>query len=300
MKKIIFAAKGWKALQKDYVSQDLHSMHLQKLHTYLQKDVTNFSFEEMIIHYGFISHAAMQASIANYMQTGTFDNSEYFFYLAAKAKETSICLWTANPHKQAQQGQEVQLDCLMAAILSGCTSSAIDMLEKTRMSLEQEQQQANKSRKDLQQSEKRKKRISLEIDLYEGLLKNDDEQASRLLPELNELHQDPLMLQVMRTFFEQDNEQFMDALIQHMKEFRSTPYPKELNYFVLVMEALYQKRKRYDPLDFADAPALLLKLPECNPVLLEEKIGLHLPSFAVNDLLKVLDTDKIGPKFMQY
>ena len=56
MKKIIFATKGWKTLQRDYMSQDLYTMHLQKLHTYLQQDVSNYSFEEMIIHYTDYEH----------------------------------------------------------------------------------------------------------------------------------------------------------------------------------------------------------------------------------------------------
>ncbi len=300
MKKIMFATKGWKTLQKDYISRDLHTVHLQKLYSFLQQDVSGYSFEEMIIYYGFISHSATQASIAGYMQTGTFENAENYFYLAAKAKETSDVLWIANPHKQAQQGQEVQLDCLMTATLSGCSSSAIDMLEKTQMTLEQEEKQPNKSRKDYQQSEKRKKRISLEIDFYESLLKCNDEQAQQLLSALDEFHHDTPMLQIMHAFFERDTEQFGEALVQHMKDFRNTPYPGELNYFALVMEALYLKRNHYDPLDFADAPALLLKLPECNPALVEEKIGLRLPSFDVSELLKLIDKSKIGPMFKQY
>jgi len=51
------------------------------------------------------------------MQTGTFKNTEN--YLAANAKQTHDVLLIANPHKQAQQGQEVHLDHLMTAIFSG-------------------------------------------------------------------------------------------------------------------------------------------------------------------------------------
>ena len=302
MKKIIFATKGWKTLQKDYVSQDLHTMHLQKLHTYLQQDVSNYSFEEMIIHYGCISHAAMQTSIANYMQTGTVENAECYFYLAARAKATSDSLWIANPHSQKQlpQGQEVPLDCIMAAVLSGYTSAAIDILEKTRMTFDYVQQQPNRNRKDCQQNEKRKTRILLEIDFYESLLNNSDEQAYQLLSGLDNLHHDTLMLQVMHSFLEQDNERFLESLVQHMKEFRNTPYTGELNYFVLIMEALYQKRKNYNLLDFADAPASLLKLPECEPMSIEKNLGIHCPSFDINELLKIIDKNKIGPKFKQY
>ena len=280
--------------------RDLHTVHSQKLHNFLQQDVSGYSFEEIVIHYGFIGHSAAQTSIAGYIQTGTFENAENYFYLAAKANEISDKLWIANPHKQPQQGQEIQFDRLMAAVLSGCTSSAIDMLEKARMTFEEEPKQPGKSRKDCQQSEKRKKRISLEIDFYESLLRNDDEKAHQLLPELDEFHPDTPMLHAMHAFFEQDSEQFTQALIQHMKEFRNTPYPEELNCFVLVIEALYLKRKNFDPLDLADAPALLLKLPECNPALVEERIGLHLPSFDVGELLKMIDKEKIGPKFKQY
>lgn len=300
MKKIIFATKGWKDLQKDYILRDLHTMHLQKLHKYLQQDVSNYSFEEMIIHYGFISHAAMQVSISEYMQTENIENAECYFYLASKAKAISDNLWIANPHKQPQQGQEIQLDCIMAAVLSGCDSAAIDILEKTRMTFLNEQQLPNKGRKDNQQDEKRKKRVLLEIDFYESLLKSNYELAYQLLSDLDNLHHDTLMLQVMHTFFEQDSVKFTEALVQHVKEFRNTPYPQELNYFVLLMEALYQKRKSFDPLDFADAPASLLKLSECDPTQIEKKIGIQIPSFDLNELMKAIDKSKIGPKFMQY
>lgn len=302
MKKIIFATKGWKTLQKDYVSRDLHTMNLQKLHTFLQQDGSNYSFEEMIIHYGFISHAAIQTSVANYIQTGTVENAECYFYLAARAKATSDNLWIANPHSQKQlpQGQDIQLDCVMAAVLSGCTSAAVDMLKKTRKTFEHEQQQPNRSRKDCQQDEKRKKRVLLEIDFYESLLNGNDEQAYQLLSDLDSYHHDTLVLQVMHTFLEQDNERFGEALVQHLKEFRNTPYPGELDYFVLVMEALYQKRASYNPFDFADAPALLLKLPECDPTLIEKNLRIHCPSFDVNELLKSIDKNKVGPEFMQY
>lgn len=301
MKKIIFATKGWKALQKDYISEDLHARHLQKLHMYLQRDISNYSFEEMTIHYGFISHAAMQTCIANYMQTGTTENAEYYFYLAARAKATSDNLWIANPHSQKHlsQGQEVQLDCIMAAVLSGYTSAAVDMLEKTKRTFEHEQQ-PNKSRKDFQQDEKRKRRIILETDFYKNLLIGNDEQAYQLLSALDSLHHDTLVLQVMHTFLERDNGRFEEALVQHLKEFRNTPYPAEMDYFVLVMEALYQKQTSYNPFDFADAPALLLKLPECEPARIEKTLGICCPSFDVNELLKSIDQNKIGPKFMQY
>lgn len=129
-------------MQKDYISRDMQTFHLQKLHTFLQQDISGYSFEEAIIHYGFISHAAMQSRIAAYMQTETFENAEYFFFLASKAKAASDKLWIANPHKQPQQGQEIQLDCVLAAVMSGCTSDTIDMLDKTRMTLEQEQKQS--------------------------------------------------------------------------------------------------------------------------------------------------------------
>lgn len=302
MKKIIFATKGWKTLQRDYVAQDLYTMHLQKLHTYLQQDVSNYSFEEMIIHYGFISHAAAQTCIANYMQTGTVENTEFYFYLAAKAKAVSDNLWIANPHSQKQlpQGQDIQLDCIMTAVLSKCTSAAIDMLEKTRKTFEHEKQRPNRSRKDCQQDEKRKKRIVGEIDFYENLLNGNDGQAYQLLSALDSFHYDTLVLQVMHTFFERDNERFGDALVQHLKEFRNTPYTDELDYFVLIMEALYQKRTNYNPLDFADAPALMLKLPECEPTQIEKNLGICCPSFDINELLKSIDKNKVGPKFMQY
>jgi len=300
MGKLIYATKGWKSLQKDYISKDFRTSHLQKLHTFLQQDISGCSFEEAIIHYGFISHAAMQICIADYMQAGTFENSENYFYLSSRAKAASDKLWIANPHKAPQQGQEIQQDIIMAAVLCGCTKAAIDMLEKTRMTVEQEPAQLSRSRKDIQKSDQRKKRILLEINFYESLLQNNDDQARKLLLELEKVHHDDLFLRVIRTFLEHDNEQFSEALLLHMKEFRSLPYAEAVNCFVLLMEALYLKRGRFDPLNFADAPALLLRLPECDLMQIEEKIGITLPTFETDKLLKVIDHNKIGPKFKQY
>ena len=300
MKKLMYATKSWKILQKDYLSRDLYTMHLQKLHDLLKQNVSGYSFEEMTIHYGFISHAAMQMSIANYMQRGTFENAECYFYLASVAKATSDNLWIANPHKQVQQGQDIQLDCILAAVISGCLSSAIDMLEKTRKTFAGVHGHPTKSRKDSQQNDQRKKRILLELDFYENLLQNRDEQAQQLISELKMVHSDTLFLQVINTFFEQDSSQFFDALVQHMKEFRKNPYAGELNYFVLFMEILYQARNCCELLDLADAPAMLLKLPKCDPMQIEKRAGIILPTLEVDKLLKLIDKSKIGPQFKPY
>ena len=64
--------------------------------------------------------------------------------------------------------------------------------------------------------------------------------------------------------------------------------------------ALYQKRKSYAPLDLADAPVALLRLPACDLPEIEDKIGIQLPSFSMDALLRMIDKDKIGPKFKQY
>lgn len=298
--KIIFAAKGWKSLKEDYIARDLHTMHIQKLHTLLQQDVSGYSFEEMIIHYAAISFSALYAAVAGYMQAGTLENAEAYFYLASMAKQTSGGLLTANPRKQIQRGWEVPLDSLTAAVLCGCIPAAAGMLETTRMTLAYEQKQPGRSRKDQQQNERRKQRISLETTFYENLLNGNDEQARRLLPELEGLQADALQLQVLRAFLERDREPFLEALTQHMKAFRSPPYPGELNYFVLLMEALYQKRDSLDPLDLADAPAALLRLPECSPDRTEEALGIRLPECRPDQLLKVIDPSKTGPKFKQY
>lgn len=300
MRKMIYATKGWKGLQKYCISENQHKMHLQKLHAYLQQDVSGYSFEEATIHYGFISHAALQTCVTDYIQSGTLENAEYYFYLASRAAATRDKLWIANPHKQPQQGQEIQLDIIMAAALSGCINAAIDILEKTRLTLELDPVQPVKSRRDAQKNESRRKRISLEIDFYENILQNNDTQARQLMLELENLHHNDLLMQVIRTFLDQNDEQFTEALVLHMKEFRGLPYPEALNCFVILMEALYLKRTHFEPLDLADAPASLLRLPEYDPMQLEEETGIVLPTFDVNRLLDVIDQKTIGPKFKQY
>lgn len=173
------------------------------------------------------------------------------------------------------------------------------MLEKVRQTFEHEQQ-SNRSRNDCQQADKRKKRILLEIDFYESLLSGNDEPANQVLADLKAIHHDAFVLQVLHAFLAQDNEQFGEALIGHLQAFRNTPYAEEMDYFVLVMESLYQKRTNYAPLDFADAPALFLDLPECEVALIEKNLNISCPSFDIETLLPSIDKDKIGPKFKPY
>lgn len=300
MKKLIFAASGWKKLQKDYIEKDLRALNVRRLHKVLEEDLSGYSFEEAVIHYTAMSLSAMMTGVAGYMQEGTLEHAEYYFYLSVMAKLSASQLMIANPHKQAEQAQEIQMDCMALAILSGCVPAALGLLDAAETILEQEQKQSDRNQKNRQQAVNRRKRISLETAFYRSLLQNNDEKARSLLSDLSEFRPDDPFMQVLRAFFSQDDEAFSNALIQHMKEFRNTPYPGELNYFVLFMEALYQKRRSAAALDFADAPAALLKLPECDPTRTKEAIGIDLPGFGLDDILRVLDKNKIGPKFKQY
>lgn len=300
MGKMVYAAKGWKSLQKDYIARDLLALQTEKLNTVLREDISGFSFEEMTIHYTAMGHAAMQVGIAGYVQTGSLENAESYFCLASLAKRTGGRLLTANPHKQISQGHRIPLDYAALAVLCGCDSIAIDILETTALTFEYAQKQPQKSRRDQRQNDLQNQRVLLEIEFYTNLLQNRDAAAVQLLPKLDELPGEGLTLQAMRAFSELDNDRFFDALLQHMKAFRSTPYPEELNYFVLLMEALYQKRKPCRSLDLADAPAALLELPACDPERLEEKLGIPLPVFDMDVLLGKIDPNKTGPKFKQY
>ena len=136
MGKMVYAAKGWKRLQKDYIAQDLLALNTKKLTAILREDISGFSFEEMTIHYGAVSHAAMLIGIAGYVQAGSFENAEYYFCLSSLAKRTGNRLLTANPRRQIFQGHKIPLDNVALAVLCGCGSIAIDILETTALTFE--------------------------------------------------------------------------------------------------------------------------------------------------------------------
>ena len=62
MKKLLYASKGWKKLQKEYIDENCFAQRSQKLAAVSQQDVTGFSYEEMIIHYGFIWSSALNCN----------------------------------------------------------------------------------------------------------------------------------------------------------------------------------------------------------------------------------------------
>ena len=44
MKKLLYASKGWKKLQKEYIDENCFAQRSQKLATVSQQDVTGFSY----------------------------------------------------------------------------------------------------------------------------------------------------------------------------------------------------------------------------------------------------------------
>ena len=66
------------------------------------------------------------------------------------------------------------------------------------------------------------------------------------------------------------------------------------------MEALFQKCGDFQPIDTADAPSAMLRLPPCDPATMGEKLNITLPSFDLDWLMKAVDPIKVGPQFKQY
>ena len=66
------------------------------------------------------------------------------------------------------------------------------------------------------------------------------------------------------------------------------------------MEALFQKCSDFQPIDTADAPSAMLRLPPCDPATMGEKLNITLPSFDLDWLMKAVDPIKVGPQFKQY
>ena len=81
-----------------------------------------------------------------------------------------------------------------------------------------------------------------------------------------------------------------------MKEFRATHSPGELNYTVLFWEALWQRQGGEPPINLADAPAALLKLPASAPRRLSEALCLPLPPLEADVVWNCVDLTKAGPK----
>ena len=291
MKKLLYASKGWKRLQKEYIDQDCFALRSQKLAAVSQQDVTGFSYEEMVIHYGFIWNSALNCGIDQYVQTGSFTNMEVYFCLASKARQISSVFWERNPHKKIPTSVNFPIpwDILTAEILCGRTSSAEALLAESRAKLAYEQNRAIK------------KRRAIEIDLYEQLLREDTQQARQSLAELSKAQSSlsPELL-VLNTFLAQDCVQFTEAITAHIRDYRLQAYPEAINYFVLFMEALFQKHGDFQPIDTADAPSAMLCLPPCDPTTMGEKLNITLPSFDLDWLMKAVDPVKVGPQFKQY
>ena len=294
MRKLLYASKGWKKLQKEYIDQDYFALSSQKLAAVSQQDVTGFSYEEMVIHYGFIWNSALDCGIDQYVQTGSFANMETYFCLASKARQISCIFWECNPHKKIPTSANfpIQWNILTAGILCGQTSAAEALLAESRTKLAYEQNRVIK------------KRRSIEIDLYEQLLRGDTQQARQSLAELNKAQTSPSSeLLVLNTFLAQDCVQFTEAITAHIRDYRLQAYPEAIeaiNYFVLFMEALFQKCGDFQPIDTADAPSAMLRLPPCDPATMGEKLNITLPSFDLDWLMKVVDPIKVGPQFKQY
>lgn len=280
---MLFASKGWKRQQQDCIDRDLQSFHYDKLSKLSQQNISGYSFEEMIIHYGFISHAATQYTIAKYVQTGSLVDAEYYLSLATKAKQTSNMLVEQNPHRASKQATPIQIENIAIAVLCNLKSDAINMAETSVASLKYEQ------------NLKQQRKIAIEVNLYKSLLQNKDQEVLQYIQELDVINYDPLILAVLHAYSEKDPNLFTDALIHHMREFRSNPYPEDINYFVLLMEALFLQRTPFQALNLADAPVELLSLPVCDFSLLNEKIGLSIPSFELTEILKLVDKNKVGP-----
>lgn len=305
MSRLVSATKGWKRLQKEYREQDVLGMQTQKLRAVLEEDLSGGSLEGTVIHYNALSFFALDCGVAAYMQAGTREQTAAWFSLASLARKTVCGLMKSSPQKVFGHPARLQLDLMTAAVLCGDVPAALETLEVTRLGLTHESPPAGNggrapSRTDQRREQERKRRMTLEMDFYEGMLQGTEERALQALRSLEELRSDSPAQQVLHALLEGDEAAFRDALADHMKEFRSTPDPEALNWFVLLAEALYQMRGGEVSLDLADAPSALLHLPVCDPAGIGERLHLPMPEFDVNVLRSRMDWEKTGPKFKQY
>lgn len=303
MVRMIYAARGWKKLQKEYLLGDLLSLRRKKLDELLLRDLSGSSYEEAVMHYSALSFLAAQCAVAGYMQTGGLEQAECWFCLSAEARRTANALLPRDPRWKPARAAEPPVDTLTIALLCGDLPAALDCLHAVQTALDREEAPAQHggrplSRADQRLEQRRRQRLSLACGLYEGLLRNDDPQARQALQALDALPWDPLLSRALHALLSGDAGGLAHALAQHTRDFRTTPDPGELNYALLLLEALWKRRGGEPPLDLAEAPRALLELPPCDPSRLAEALGLPLPSFDAEAVLRRVDPDKIGPKFM--
>ena len=132
-------------------------------------------------------------------------------------------------------------------------------------------------------------------------MREDTQQARQSLAELSKSHAcSSPEFPILDAFLAQDCARFTEAITAHIRDYRLQAYPEAINYFVLFMEALFQKCGDFQPIDTADAPSAMLRLPPCDPATMGEKLNITLPSFDLDWLMKAVDPIKVGPQFKQY
>ncbi len=302
MPKLVYATRGWKKLQREYIADDLHTLRRGKLdELLLRRESSGFSCEEAVMYYASLSFLSAQCAVSRYMQTGVLDQAACWFCLSAEARRTADALLPHNPRREAARVAALPADDLAAALLCGNLPAALDRLDAVRAALDLEKAPSQggrpPSRTDQRQDQRRRQRLTLACDLYGNLLQDRDSQAREALPALDGLGWDPLCSRCLHALLEGDGAGFTDALSQHMRDFRAAPTPGELNCAVLFWEGLWQRRGGTPPLDLADAPRALLDLPPCDPSQLSETLGLPLPSFDPALILQHVDINRVGPRF---
>ena len=303
MGRMAYATRGWKKLQAAYSRENLSAVYRQKLCALLLRGISGLSYEETVIHYSSLSFLALYCAVSAYMQTGGLSQAECWLCLSAQARMAANAILPRNPRWAPGALSALPMEDLSAALLCGQSAAALDVLRMVPITLERERLPLWNGRPDRRvdqkQAQRRKRRLTLESGLYESLLRGGgDAQSRQLLAELDCLGWNPISCKALHALLEGDGAGFTEALTLHMKDFRAAPEAGELNNTVLFWEALWQRRGGEPPLDLSDAPAALLGLPPCDPARLAEDLGLSLPSFETEEVLRHVDTSKVGPAFV--
>ena len=294
------ATRGWKKLQQEYIADNLYALRRKKLDDLLTQSITGLSCEEMTLHYTSLSFLAMHCALCAYMQDGSLSQAEHWLCLSAQARGIVNTILPRNPRWEPAPVKALPMEDLTAALLCGQPQGALDALRLIPTALEREKiplwNGKPDTRIDQKQERRRKHLLLLQCELYSGLLQGDDLQARQALAQLNALPWSPVAAQALSALLDGDTASFTAVLALHMKDFRAGPYPGELNYTVLFWEALWQRRGGEPPVDLADAPVALLKLPASDPLRLSEALCLPLPPLEADVVWSCVDLTKTGPK----
>ena len=113
----LYATRGWKKLQQEYIADNLYALRRKKLDDLLTQSITGLSCEEMTLHYTSLSFLAMHCALCAYMQDGSLSQAEHWLCLSAQARGIVNTILPRNPRWEPAPVKALPMEDLTAALL---------------------------------------------------------------------------------------------------------------------------------------------------------------------------------------